>query len=67
MWRHSCHAVDVSMGRTIARLVAHELGTVADPDTDGRVAFAAEMQQQFVTRSAGLDARERRLDERNGR
>ena len=64
MWRRYCQAVGVSMGRGVAGLVASELGTVTDPDTDGGTAFAAEMQRRSVTRSEGLDARERRLDER---
>jgi hypothetical protein len=64
MWRRYCQSVGVPMGRGIAGLIANELGTVADPDTGGGTVFAAEMQRWFVTRSEGLDARERRLDER---
>ncbi len=64
MWRRYCRAVGVSMGRGIAGLVAHELGVVIDPDTAGGSVYVAEMQRRFVTRSEGLDARERRLDER---
>jgi hypothetical protein len=64
MWRRYCRAVGVSMGRAIVELIANELGAAADPDSDGRTAYAAEMQRRFVTRSESLDARERRLDER---
>ena len=64
MWRRYSQAVGVSMGRGIAGLVANELGTETDPDADGGSVYAAEVQRRLVTRSEGLDARERRLDER---
>jgi hypothetical protein len=63
-WRRYCQALGVSMGRGVAGLVANELGAVIDPDTDGGTVCAAEMQRRSVTRSEGLDARERRLDDR---
>jgi hypothetical protein len=67
MWRRYCRALGVSMGRAIAGLIAHELGVVIDPDTAGGSVYVAEMQRRSVTRSPeGLDARERRLDEREG-
>jgi hypothetical protein len=63
-WRRYCKALGLAMGRGVAGLIAHELGAVTDSDTDGGTAYAAEMQRRSVTRSEGLDARERRLDER---
>ena len=50
------------MGRAIAGLVEHELGTVVGQD-EGSV-FGAEVELRFAERAASLDARERRLDER---
>ena len=63
-WRRYCAAVGMSMGRGIAGLIAHELGTVAVQDTDGGAVFAVELQRQLVERSEDLDARASRLDER---
>ncbi len=63
-WRRYCAALGVSMGRGIAGLIAHELGAVVSPGTDGGALFASELQRQLVARSEDLDARERRLDER---
>jgi hypothetical protein len=39
-WRRYCQALGVSMGRGIAGLVANELSTVVDPDTDGGTVIA---------------------------
>ena len=63
-WRRYCAALGVPMGRGIAGLIAHELGAVVSPGTDGGALFASELQRQLVARSENLDARERRLDER---
>ena len=63
-WRRYCAAVGVSMGRGIAGLIAHELGTVVGDDVDSGTVFVAELQRQLVTRSGDLDARERRLEAR---
>ena len=62
-WRRYCKALGVSMGRGIAGLIVHELGTVVSPDTGGGAVFASELLRQLVARSEDLDARERRLDE----
>jgi hypothetical protein len=64
MWRRYCRAMGVSMGRAIAGLIVHELGTVVGPDTGGGIVHVAELQGRLVTRSEGLDARERRLGAR---
>jgi hypothetical protein len=59
-WRRYCKAV----GRGVAQLIAHELGTVEGSTTGGGVVFAGELQRRLVARSEELDVRERRLDER---
>jgi preprotein translocase subunit SecA len=64
MWRRYCKALGVAMGRGIAGLIAHELGTVEGATTVGGVVSAGELQQRLVVRAEDLDVRERRLDER---
>jgi hypothetical protein len=63
-WRRYCRALGVAMGRGVAGLIAHELGTVEDSTTGGGAAFAGELQRELVARAEDLDVRERRLDER---
>ena len=63
-WRRYCSAAGVSMGRGIAGLIAHELGTVASSDTDGEAVFGAGLERRLVARLEDLEARERRLGER---
>jgi hypothetical protein len=64
MWRRYCEALGVAMGRGVARLIAHELGTVEGSTTGGGVVFAGELRQRLVARAEELDERERGLDER---
>ena len=66
MWRRYCRAMGVTMGRGVAGLIVHELGTVEGSTTgDGAgFTFAGELQRQLVARADELDARERSLDER---
>jgi hypothetical protein len=64
MWRRYCKALGVAMGRGVAELIAHELGTVAGSTTGGGVVFAGELQRELVGRAEDLDVREQRLDER---
>ncbi len=63
-WRRYCEAVRVSMGEGIARLIAHELGTLVNEAEHHGAVFAAELSRQLVARSEALDVRERRLAER---
>jgi hypothetical protein len=63
-WRRYCKALGLAMGRGVAGLIAHELGTVEGSTTGGGVVFAGELQRRLVARSEDLDVRERRLDER---
>jgi hypothetical protein len=64
MWRRYCKALGVAMGRGVAGLIVHELGTVEGLTTGGGVVFAGELQRRLVARAEELDVRERRLDER---
>jgi hypothetical protein len=64
MWRRYCKAKGVAMGRGVAGLIAHELGTVEGSTTGGGAVFAGELQRRLVARAEDLDVRERRLDER---
>jgi hypothetical protein len=64
MWRRYCKALGVAMGRGVAELIAHELGTVEGLATGGGATFAGELQRRLVARAEDLDVRERRLDER---
>jgi hypothetical protein len=61
-WKRYCDATGVSMGRAIAALVEHELGTVIGQG-EGSV-FGAEVERRLAERVEALDARKRRLDER---
>ena len=61
-WKRYCDATGVSMGRAIAGLVEHELGTVIGQD-EGSV-FGAEVERRLAERVEVLDARERSLTER---
>jgi uncharacterized protein YchJ len=63
-WRRYCDAVGISMGRAIAGLVVHELGTVVARDWGDGSVFGAELERRFAARIEGLDVRERRLNER---
>ena len=63
-WRRYCRAVGVAMGRGVAGLIVHELGTVEGTTTGDGAAFAGELWQRLVARAENLDVRERRLDER---
>ena len=63
-WCRYCAALGVSMGRGIAGLIAHELGTLVRQDVDSGAVFGAELERSLVARSEDLDARERRLDEK---
>lgn len=63
-WRRYCDAVGISMGRAIAGLILHELGTVVDQDWGDGSVSGAELERRFAARAEDLDARERRLNER---
>ena len=63
-WRRYCRALGVAMGRGVAGLIAHELGTVEGLATGGGARFAGELQRRLVARAEDLEVRERRLDER---
>ena len=63
-WRRYCKALGVAMGRGVAGLIVHELGTVESSTTGAGAAFAGDLQQRLVARAEDLDVRERRLDER---
>ena len=65
MWRRCCKALGVAMGRGVARLIVHELGTVGGSTGGGAgFTFVGELQRRLVARAEELDVRERRLDER---
>lgn len=64
IWRRYCAALEVSMGRGVTGLIAHELSFVIEKDTDDASVFCAELEQRLATRTEDLDARERRLSER---
>ncbi len=63
-WRRYCAALGVSMGRGVAGLIAHELGTVVNQDRDDRSVFGAELEQKLAARTEDLDAREESLNHR---
>jgi hypothetical protein len=63
-WRRYCEALGVAMGRGVAGLIAHELGTVEGSTAGGGVVFAGELQRRLAARAEELDVREQRLDER---
>jgi hypothetical protein len=63
-WRRYCRALGVAMGRGVAGLIVHELGTVEGSTTGGGAAFVGELQRRLAARAEDLDVRERRLDER---
>jgi len=63
-WRRYCATLEVSMGRGIAELIAHELVAAVE---DGRTAvpvFSAEIDKRLATRAESNDARERLLEVR---
>jgi len=64
MWRRYCKALGVAMGRGVAGLIVHELGTVEGSTTGGGLVFAGELQRRLVARAENLDVREQRLDDR---
>jgi len=59
-WRRYCGAVGISMGRAIASLMEHELGSVVE-ELDGEPLFLAQLKSRAAKRGAALDARERQL------
>lgn len=62
-WRRYCAADNVSMGRAIAVLIAHELRVVVASTTwDSRPMFGDELEER-LRRSEELDERERRLEQ----
>ena len=63
-WRRYCKTLGVAMGRGVAGLIAHELGTVKGSTTDDGAALIGGLQRRPVARAEDLDVRERRLDER---
>ena len=62
-WKRHCAAVRVSMGRGVAGLIAHELGTVIAQDEDDGSVFAAELRRNLGAQVTNLDAGERRIIE----
>jgi len=63
-WRRYCAAFEVSMGRGIAELIAHELLTVAEDDSAAVPVFNTEMDRKLAARAERVDAHERRLEDR---
>jgi hypothetical protein len=63
-WKRYCAVLGVSMGRGVAGLVAHELLTVIDHDSDATSVFNAELDRNLTARAEDIDARERRLKDR---
>ena len=63
-WRRYCAALDVSMGRGIAGLIAHELLAVVGDDSAATPVFKAEMDRKLAARAEDIGARERRLKDR---
>ncbi len=63
-WKRYCAAVGVPMGRGVAGLIAHELGTVVAQDADDKSVFDPELGTRLAARAADLDARERLVIER---
>ena len=64
IWKRYCTALEVSMGRGIAGLISHELGTIAIRDAIGGRTLGTDLQVKLLERSRYLDAREQHLDER---
>ena len=64
IWRRYCLALGVSMGRGIAGLISHELGTVTTLDAPGGRTFDTQLQNNLLGRSRQLDVREQHLEER---
>ncbi len=64
IWKRYCAALEVSMGRGIAGLISHELGTIASLDSIGGRTLGTDLQVKLLERSRHLDAREELLDER---
>ena len=64
IWRRYCAALGMSMGRAIAGLISHELGTVVASDRTSRATFETELQEQLLKRSRDLDVREKLIDKR---
>ena len=58
------HVGMLAKAEGVAGLIAHELGTLVNKDEHQGSVFAPELQRQFEVRSEDLDARERRLAER---
>lgn len=63
-WRRYCQAIGLTMGEGIAGLISYELGTLVSEDEPPGVVFAPELRRRLVARSAALEIREHRLDER---
>lgn len=63
-WRRYCTAVGVTMGGGIAHLVVHELGSVIRTVDQPGPVLAQDLEHRFADRAAELDARDRRLNER---
>lgn len=61
-WKRYCDTVGVSMGRAIAALIDHELGSVFSNSSEGAVSvFEEQAQRQLVNREAALTKREHEL------
>jgi len=63
-WRRYCQALGLTMGRAIAGLIVHELGTRIGAADQHKAVYVAQLQNQLIARSEALDVREHRLDER---
>lgn len=63
-WRRYCQALGRTMGRAIAGLIVHELGTLIGTADQRKAAYVTQLQDQLIARSEALDVREQRLDER---
>ncbi|MEA2001389.1 MAG: hypothetical protein U9N84_05825 [Actinomycetota bacterium] len=50
-WRRYCEALGLAMGRGVAQLIAHELGTIEVLPTGGGAEFAGELQRRLVARA----------------
>ncbi len=64
IWKRYCAALEVSMGRGIAGLISHELGTIAGLEFTGGRTFGTDLQDKLMERTRVLDARDQHLDER---
>jgi len=63
-WKRYCQALDLTLGVAIAGLIVHELGTLVNTSDHSEPVYAAQLRDRLVTRSKALDARERRIAER---